>query len=251
MLASPQLDAARGARNPLSVAQAIHADETLEGILDQVLFVNEKNGYSVAVEWSAAGVRRLRRITVVGNLAGLEVGSTIRAHGGFEKHPRFGDQFRVVDFEMLRPAGVVAIERYLASEIKGVGPAARGESPSTSATAWARCSTTAPERLREVSRNRAAIARPIAAAWRDASGLRELTVFLRGHGIGGIACAAHSQVLWQGFARGGPPRSLRARAHDSRDRISYRRRRRRETRHPAQLDSARARRGPLPARADG
>ena len=64
-----------------------------------------------------------RRITVVGELAGLEVGATIRARGGSEKHTSYGDQFRVVDYETMRPAGAVALERYLASEIKGVGPA--------------------------------------------------------------------------------------------------------------------------------
>ena len=101
MLASPQLDAARGASNPLFVAQAQQATETLEGIFDQVLFVNDKTGYSVAVVVVPQEHGDFRRVTVVGNLAGLEVGSTIRALGGFEKHPRFGEQFHVTDFETL------------------------------------------------------------------------------------------------------------------------------------------------------
>ena len=117
-----QLDAAVAARNSHCVANPVNASETLEGTLDQVLFVNENNGYSVAVVVVAGEHGDFRRVTVVGNLAGLEVGSTIRAQGGFETHARFGDQFHVVDFETVRPAGAVALERYLASEIKGIGP---------------------------------------------------------------------------------------------------------------------------------
>src|SRR5258708_38275571 len=102
----------------MGVAETPDATEKVEGILDQVLFANDNNGYMVAVVVVAgAGEHNdFRRVTVVGNLAGIEVGSTIRAEGGFENHPRFGDQFHVVDFKTLRPAGSFPIRRSLASE---------------------------------------------------------------------------------------------------------------------------------------
>jgi len=167
------------------VAEAQHATETLEGVLDQVLFANDNNGYTVAVVLVAGEHNDFRRVTIVGNLAGLEVGSTIRAEGGFEKHPRFGEQFHVVDFETLRPAGSVAIERYLASEIKGVGPAFARRIAEHFGDELGEILDNSPERMREVPGIGAARARLIAATWRDASGLREVTVFLRGHGLGG------------------------------------------------------------------
>lgn len=167
------------------MAETQHATETLEGTLDQVLFVNDNNGYSVAVVVVAGEHGDFRRVTVVGNLAGLEVGSTIRAEGGFEKHPRFGEQFHVVDFETVRPAGSVAIERYLASEIKGVGTAFARRIAEHFGDELGEVLDNAPERMREVPGIGAARARLIAAAWRDSSGLREVTVFLRGHGLGG------------------------------------------------------------------
>ncbi len=197
MLASPELDAAPVARNPLSVAQAVHADETLEGILDQVLFVNDKNGYSVAVVVVPLEHGDFRRVTVVGNLAGLEVGSTIRAQGGFEQHQRFGEQFHVVDFETLRPAGAVAIERYLASEIKGIGPRLARRIAEHFGDTLGEVLDNSPERMREVSGISAAVARTIAAAWRDASGLRELTVFLRGHGL----AASHARRIHKFYGK--------------------------------------------------
>ncbi len=167
------------------MGEALHASETLEGVLDQVLFANDNNGYTVAVVVVAGEHNDFRRVTIVGNLAGLEVGSTIRAEGGFEKHPRFGEQFHVVDFETLRPAGAVAIERYLASEIKGVGPAFARRIAEHFGDELGEILDNAPERMREVPGIGAARARLIAATWRDASGLREVTVFLRGHGLGG------------------------------------------------------------------
>jgi exodeoxyribonuclease V alpha subunit len=167
------------------VAQAHQAAETLEGTLDQVLFVNDNNGYSVAVVVVAGEHGDFRRVTVVGILAGLEVGSTIRAQGSFEQHPRFGDQFHVVDFETVRPAGAVALERYLASEIKGVGPALARRIAEHFGDSLGEVLDNAPERMREVPGIGPVVARAIAAAWRDSSGLRELTVFLRGHGLAG------------------------------------------------------------------
>ena len=173
------------------MAQAHQAAETLEGTLDQVLFVNDNNGYSVAVVVVAGEHGDFRRVTVVGNLAGLEVGSTIRAQGGFEQHPRFGDQFHVVDFETVRPAGAVALERYLASEIKGVGPALARRIAEHFGDSLGEVLDNAPERMREVPGIGAAVTRAIAAAWRDSSGLRELTVFLRGHGAASHARRIH------------------------------------------------------------
>ncbi len=179
------------------MAQAHHAAETLEGILDQVLFVNEKNGYSVAVVVVAGEHGDSRRVTVVGNLAGLEVGSTIRAQGGFEQHKTYGDQFHVVDFETVRPAGAVALERYLASEIKGIGPALARRIAEHFGDSLGEVLDNAPERMREVPGIGAAVTRAIAAAWRDSSGLRELTVFLRGHGL----AASHARHIHKFYGK--------------------------------------------------
>lgn len=161
-----------------------HADELIEGTLDHVVYINDSNGYSVAIVEcdSAEGARR--RITVVGNLSGIEVGASIRIRGRTEKHPRYGEQFRVLDCETLRPAGVAAIERYLASEIKGLGPALARRIVEHFGDDLHEVLDNAPEQMREVRGLPRKVAERIAVAWRDASGLRELTVFLRGHGIG-------------------------------------------------------------------
>jgi len=54
-----------------------------------------------------------------------------------------------------------------------------------------------PDRMREVPGVGTAAARMIATAWRDASGLRELTVFLRGHGL----AASHARRIHKFYGK--------------------------------------------------
>ena len=65
----------------------------IEGTLDQLLYVNEQSGYAVAVLERSDEVLR-RRVTVVGSLAGLDIGMELRLRGRFERHPKHGEQFR-------------------------------------------------------------------------------------------------------------------------------------------------------------
>jgi len=177
--------------------QRENPEESIEGTLDHILYVNESSGYSVAVlECDVPnGVRK--RITVVGELGSVEVGAGIRARGRVEKHPRYGEQFRVLDYETIRPAGVAAIERYLASEIKGVGPAFARRIVEHFGEELPEVLNNSPERMREVRGLGTIVAIRIATAWRDSSGLRELTVFLRGHGIG----AAHARRIHKFYGK--------------------------------------------------
>jgi exodeoxyribonuclease V alpha subunit len=171
--------------------------EQLEGTLEQLVYVNEATGYAVAIIERTGDNGLRQRITAVGSLDGIEIGSGLRLTGRFERHPRYGEQFRVEDFETVRPAGVNALERYLASEIKGVGPALARRIVERFGEALPGVLDDAPERLHEVRGLPRAVAQRIAVAWRDATGLRELTVFLRGHGIG----ASHARRIHEKYGR--------------------------------------------------
>jgi exodeoxyribonuclease V alpha subunit len=180
------------------VSRPDEPQQTVEGTLDQVLYVNEENDYTVAVlETDGADSADRRRVTIVGGLGTLEIGAGLRLSGRYERHPRYGEQFRVQDFEVLRPAGVAALERYLASEIKGVGPALARRIVTHFGEGLGAVLDTTPERLNEVRGLPRVTAQRIATAWRDSSGLRELTVFLRGHGIG----AAHARRIHKVYGR--------------------------------------------------
>lgn len=56
-----------------------NVEESIEGTLDHILYVNESSGYSVAViECDVPGGLR-KRVTVVGELGTVEIGAGIRA----------------------------------------------------------------------------------------------------------------------------------------------------------------------------
>ena len=179
------------------MADSAQSEAHVEGTLDHVLYVNDENGYAVAVIKTYAEHGDTKSVTIVGNFAGLEIGSGIRARGRFEKHRLYGEQFKVEDFETVRPAGVFALEKYLASEIQGIGPLTAHRIAEYFGEDLRDVLDNTPHRLSEVAGvGPVAVAR-ISAAWKDSSGLRDLTVFLRGHGI----AAAHARRIHKRYGK--------------------------------------------------
>ena len=166
------------------MTQVARAQEVVEGIIDQILFVNDNSGYVVARLEVEDSEHRRDSIAIVGNLPDPQVGATMRLQGSFESHPRYGRQFRVESCEILKPAGLTALERYLSSgQVKGVGPALAHRITEHFGEDLFAVLDHQPHRLREVRGIGASIVRQITAVWQDQSGLRELMVFLRGHGM--------------------------------------------------------------------
>ena len=172
--------------------------ESIEGVLEQILFVSDSSGYTVARLDLVDDQEIHRPVSIVGDLAGVEVGAGLKLSGHFEVHPKYGNQFKVAYFEIARPAGIHAIERYLASgQIRGVGPKLARRIADHFGDRLNEILEKEPQRLREVSGLSKIVIARLTAAWQDASGLRELSVFLRGHGIS----AGHAMRIHKVFGR--------------------------------------------------
>lgn len=90
----------------------------IEGTVENILFINEENGYTV-LDLDAGG----ELITVVGELGIVEVGEGLILEGGYVNNRKYGTQFKAEYCERKLPDTVVNIEKYLASgAIKGIGP---------------------------------------------------------------------------------------------------------------------------------
>ncbi|MBE6855708.1 MAG: ATP-dependent RecD-like DNA helicase [Ruminococcus sp.] len=89
------------------------------GVVDSVLYYNDKNGYIVTeIETEDA------LVTVVGELGEIEEGETLIVLGRYVNHAKFGTQFRAEYCERKLPSTSENIRRYLSSRsIKGIGPA--------------------------------------------------------------------------------------------------------------------------------
>src|SRR6266849_6880777 len=95
--------------------------ETIEGSVERIVYSNEETHYTVA-QLLPEGRGRMEPVTIVGNLAALNIGETVRAQGHWTTHKQFGRQFAVEKFESVLPRTVVGIKKYLGSGlIKGSG----------------------------------------------------------------------------------------------------------------------------------
>jgi len=94
--------------------------DTLIGTVERITYYNPVNGYTVA-QITPEG--RSYTVTVVGNLLELSPGESLRLHGEWTAHPRYGRQFQVQSYSTVLPATAAGIEKYLGSGmIKGIGP---------------------------------------------------------------------------------------------------------------------------------
>lgn len=152
----------------------------LEGTLERVVFTNPENAWSV-VRLAVAGQGPVK---AVGNLLGVQPGERLRCAGEWETDPKFGPQFRIASYEVLRPSTAEGIERYLASGlIPGIGPVMAKRLVAAFGEATLEVLEREPERLREVpgigQKRRAALAEALVAQ-RD---IQEVMVFLQSHEV--------------------------------------------------------------------
>ena len=91
----------------------------LEGIIEDIIYQNEVNSYTVATM-----ITKEDEITIVGYLPFINSGDTIKVTGKFVDHKEYGPQFKIETFKKLMPQTLSALEKYLANgSIKGIGPA--------------------------------------------------------------------------------------------------------------------------------
>lgn len=94
--------------------------ETLQGILERIVYEHPDTGYTVG-RLSARDHAEL--ITVVGNLASINPGESLLLRGEWVDNPKYGRQFKIEKYETILPANVVGLRKYLGSGlIKGIGP---------------------------------------------------------------------------------------------------------------------------------
>ena len=93
-------------------------EEELNGIIENSVFANEENGYSVV---KLKGKLK-DEIQIVGHFSSLQLGETISCTGKWVFHPKYGKQFDVKSYSLTIPNDAASIQKYLeAGNIKGIG----------------------------------------------------------------------------------------------------------------------------------
>jgi len=168
--------------------------DTLSGAVERITYYNPENGYTVLRlrPDTKLGQRLTNKsslnseglATVVGNLPELSAGEHLRLQGQWDNHPKHGLQFKAEVCEQTLPSTLAGIEGYLGSGmIKGIGPRFAERIVSRFKEETFNVIETTPERLLEVPGIGADRTKKIITAWEEQKQVKEIMVFLHGHGV--------------------------------------------------------------------
>ena len=168
--------------------------EKLKFVIQNVTFQNPENGYSVfQVDAGEKGWQ-----TVVGTFPDVGVGTTIVADGEWRNDKRFGRQFMATSWKEELPSTVLGIENYLGSGlISGIGKSAAKEIVRHFGQNTLDVIDKNPQRLLEVSGIGKKRLAKIQDSWKKQKGVRDVMVFLQGHGIS----AAYAAKIYKEYGK--------------------------------------------------
>lgn len=162
--------------------QASTQEKVLAGHVERVIYHNAENGFCV-LRTGARGHRDV--VTVVGYAATVSAGEWITASGEWVNDRTHGQQFRARFLRTSPPTSGDDIEKYLASGmIRGVGPVYARKLVRAFGEKVFDIIEAAPDRLREIAGIGPVRAASILVAWAEQKAIREIMVFLHGHGVG-------------------------------------------------------------------
>ena len=154
-------------------------DAALEAVIEDTIFRNEENGYSV-VEVRAGR----EKIVAVGTLPALAAGEQVVLEGGWVDHPQYGKQWKATGCEIRKPTTLLGIERYLGSGlIHGIGPSTAKLLVQEFGKNTLDILSEHPERLTEVPGIGKKRAAQLAKSFQEQYGAREAMVFLQSYGV--------------------------------------------------------------------
>jgi exodeoxyribonuclease V alpha subunit len=154
---------------------------TLSGVIIDITFQNEENGYTVL---QLQPEREIRPVTCIGTMPTVAKGESVALQGDWETHRRFGTQFTVERYEIIRPTTVEGITQLLGSGlITGIGPARAALIVKRFGATTLDILDKTPERLREVTGIGPKIFEKIKDAWNRQRHIRDLMLFLQEIGV--------------------------------------------------------------------
>ncbi len=150
----------------------------ITGTIEEIVFRNDENGYTVA---------RLEKddtlVTIVGKFIDIQVGSTVTVEGKFEKS-KFGLQYVFTSYEVEQPKTIAGMEKYLASGlIRGVGPITARNIVQHFGSATLEVMEYAPERLAEIKGISEKKAIEIGLNYREHKEVQNTIMFLQSYNI--------------------------------------------------------------------
>lgn len=153
----------------------------LEGQIERITYTNEENGFTIA-KLKVYG--RPDLVTVVGNLMAPTPGEILKLTGEWANHPKYGEQFKIVQYKTTVPASVYGIQKYLGSGlIKGIGPVMAKRIVKEFGEQTLDIIEDHIDKLEQVAGIGRKRIKMIRKAWDDQKEIRNVMLFLQGHGV--------------------------------------------------------------------
>ena len=153
----------------------------LQGIITDIPYQNEDTGYTVLHLQTAT---EARPVTCVGVMPTVSKGESVRLQGAFETHKRFGRQFTVERYEVVRPTTIDGILHYLSSGLfVSVGPTRAKLIVTRFGLKTLDTLDSEPDRLGEVHGIGPKTLKKIKSSWQRQRHLRDLMFFLQEIGV--------------------------------------------------------------------
>ncbi len=166
---------------------------TIYGLLEKITYYNQENDFLVA-KLQEKGKRGLT--TIVGRLAGMNQGESLKLTGEWVYNKKFGEQFKVESYEVMAPSTVYGIKKYLGSGlIKGIGPLMAERIVDQFGLDTLEVIEKKPERLSEVDGIGPKRIAMITKAWEEQREVKGIMIFLQGHGVS----AAYSAKIYKQY----------------------------------------------------
>lgn len=155
--------------------------DRLSGLVERVTFHSDANGYCV-LRLKVKGDQDL--VTLVGYAPSVTPGEYASASGNWVMDREYGRQFHAKFLKIYAPTTVQGIEKYLGSGmVKGIGPFCAKTLVSAFGTEVFNVIEQTPEKLKGLRGIGPKRIQKITSGWADQKVIREIMVFLHGHGV--------------------------------------------------------------------
>ncbi len=155
--------------------------ESLTGLIERVTYHQPDSGFCV-LQLKVRGQRDL--VTLVGHASIVSPGEYVDGVGQWTVDRQYGRQFRAETLRLSAPTTSAGIEKYLGSGlVKGIGPVYAHRLVHAFGPAVFEVIESEPRRLQSVAGIGPGRAARILQGWQDQKTIRDIMVFLHGHGV--------------------------------------------------------------------
>ena len=153
----------------------------LQGQIEKITYSDEESGFTIAkVKMDG----QPEPVTVVGNLMSPVPGVILKMKGEWANHPKYGRQFKVIDYKTAVPASVYGIKNYLGSGlIKGLGPVMAGRIVKKFGIKTLDIIENKIEKLADVNGIGEKRIAMIKTSWDEHKDIRDVMLFLQTYGV--------------------------------------------------------------------